>query len=305
MSSEATYQLSLLISIIMGLGLYLRSVRWLELKRSAIILVPLLSALLVPFCARLFFFIARINFILPTQGWAGLLDFRPEGMAYTGSIIGLGLAGYLSAKLSGEQYNKVLDAVTPGALLALLLSRFSEYYITSGQGKYIEKDILRFFPLAVENEWGEWYYAVFMLEAFFALIILIDAVKNRERSHGYLWQKALLFLFCSQILCESLRAETLRWGFVRVYQLFCAFGITWFYVKWSRCALNRGVSLSKLWTSLDRVFFELTSVVGTEFALDKWREVPHWLLYSLMTLGLSSLAFAGMRLLKRSKGMVL
>ena len=69
--------------------------------------------------------------------------------------------------------------------------------------------------------------------------------------------------------------------------------------------MNRGVSLSKLWPSLVLLFFVLASVVGIEFALDKWREVPHWLLYSLMTLGLSSLALAGMRLLKRSKGMVL
>ena len=305
MASLATYRLSLLVSIIMGLGLYLRSVRWHELKPSALFYVPVLSAVLVPIFSRLFYFIARINFLLPTQGWAGLLDFRPQGMAYTGSIIGLWLSGYLSAKLSGENYNKLLDAVTPGALLVLLLSRLSEYYVTSGQGNYIEKDIFRFFPLAVGNEWGEWYYAVFMLEAFFALMILIDAVKNRERSHGYLWQKALLFLFCSQILCESLRSETLRWGFVRVYQLFCAFGISFLYVKWSRRAVKRGISMSRLWPAFVLLIIVLVSVGGIEYGLDKWREVPHWLLYALMTLGLSSLAMTGMRLLKRSKGMVL
>lgn len=305
MASVATYRLSLLVSIIMGMGLYLRSVRWHELKPSALFFVPVLSAVLVPICARLFFFIARINYLLPTQGWAGLFDFRPQGMAYIGSIIGLVLAGYLSAKFSGEKYNKLMDAMAPGALLALLLSRLSEYYVTSGQGKYIEKDILRFFPVAVENEWGEWYYAVFMLEAFFAFIIIVDAVKNRERSHGYLWQKALLFLFCSQILCESLRSETLRWGFVRVYQLFCAFGVSWFYIKWSRRAVKRGVPMSKLWPSLVLLVIVLVSVGGIEYGLDKWREVPHWLLYSLMTLGLSLLAMTGMRLLKRSKGMVL
>ncbi|NLA54077.1 MAG: hypothetical protein GX858_06995, partial [Clostridiales bacterium] len=238
-------------------------------------------------------------------GWGGLLDFRPEGMAYTGVIVGLGLSGFLTAKITGENYNKLLDAITPGALLALLLSRLSEFYVTSGQGKYIEQDILRFFPLAVENEWGEWYYAVFMLEALFAFMILIDERKNRERSYGYLWQKALLFLFCSQILCESLRAETLRWGFVRVYQLFCAFGITWFYVKWSSRARKRGVSMSLIWPSLVLLVIVLFGLVGIEFALDKWREMPHWLLYAVMSLGLSFLAFAGMRLLKRSKGMVL
>ncbi len=305
MGSEATYQLSLLISIIMGLGLYFRSVRWLELKRWVVFLVPLIAVILVPVCSRLFYFIARFDYVLPMQGWAGLLDFRPEGMSYTGAIVGLWLTGNLSAKISGEHPNTLLDALTPGALLTLLLSRLAEYYVSAGQGKYIENKFLHFFPLAVKNEWGEWYYAIFMLEALFALLILFDALKNRERSRGYLWQKALLFLFCSQILCESLRAETLRWGFVRVYQLTCFLGIAWFYVKWSRRALKRGVSLSILMPSFVLLLVMLGSLVGIEFALDKWREMPHWVLYSLMTIGLYALAMNGMSLLKRSKGMVL
>lgn len=297
--------MGLIISIIMGLGLYFRTVHWLDLKRRSLFFFPILSLFLVPLCARLFYFLARFAYLLPTQGWAGIFNFSPEGLSYTGSILGLWLSGYLTAQISGEHYNKMLDAVTPAALLVLLLSRLSEYFVSFGQGKYIEQEFLHFFPLAVKNQWGEWYYAVFMLEAFFALLILFDAIKNRERSHGYRWQKALLFLFCSQILCESFRAETLKWGFVRVYQLFCALGIVWFYIKWSRRGVKRGLAFKSLLPYFGLLLFAVAVLPGIEYALDKWREMPHWVLYTLMVSVLISLADGGMRLLKKSKGMVM
>ena len=61
-------------------------------------------------------------------------------------------------------------------------ARVSEKYLDMlGTGKYTDSEFLCRFPFAVSNEWGEWYLAIFMLEALAALVIAgIFTVKKRE-----------------------------------------------------------------------------------------------------------------------------
>ena len=58
--------------------------------------------------------------------------------------------------------------MAPGAALALACSRLGEYSIGEGIGPDVSVPGLCFFPMAVVNEWGEWKYAVFLLEALAA-----------------------------------------------------------------------------------------------------------------------------------------
>ena len=243
MENEAAYAAGLIAASLMGAGYYANRAHAEGVRNRAIALGFLIALPLRLMLSRAFAFFAQLQYLLPTEGWMGLLDMRPQGLSYIGAIAGLLLGGYLSELVCKLPRHRLLDPISSGALITLALSRLAEIMVSTGQGSYVENASLHFFPLAVENEWGEWYFAVFMLEVFFALLILWET-QRVARPAGERWQRSLFLFFCSQMLCESLRAETIKWGFVRVHQLFCAIGAAALVITWAIKALRRGVPVS-------------------------------------------------------------
>ena len=303
MENEAAYAAGLIVASLMGAGYYASRAHAEGVKKRAIALGYLIALPLRLLLSRAFAFFAQVQFLLPTEGWMGLLDMRPQGLSYIGAIAGLLLGGYLSELVCKLPRHRLLDPLSSGALLSMALSRLAEILVSTGQGSYVENAMLRFFPLAVENEWGEWYYAVFMLEAFFALLILWET-QRAARPAGERWQRALFLFFCSQMLCESLRAETIKWGFVRVHQLFCAIGAAALVITWAVKALRRGVPLSVWLLPVVMLPFVSALLIGLEFALDRWQDTPRWSMYLVMAAALAAWAWAGTRLLQQEKSRV-
>lgn len=158
------YRLWLLLSLLAGAGFFLLvSGRRLPASKR---LAALLSAALISLAfARLFYFGARAGFLVPMYGWGHLFVLWPEGLAMAGAVIGLLLGGALAARLLRLNAHRLLDQLAPAGLVALALARLAEYTTDIGQGSFVESSPLQFFPLMVQNEYGEWYWAVFMLEA--------------------------------------------------------------------------------------------------------------------------------------------
>lgn len=242
-------------------------------KKARAILLPV-TIILMLYGARLFYFVVRIHFVLPMYGWADLPVLYPEGMALGGAVLGLLLAGWLTGKATKLPAHALLDVLAPAGMLTLALSRLGEYFVPIGQGGYVESAALQFFPLAVVNEYGEWYWAVFMLEALVAALIFVYLLRMKPKFLGERWQQGLLLLMLTQIFCESLRAEALKWGFVKVHQLAAAVGLAFM----MGFAMRRAKP-ERLWPYPLALFIDIGLMVGIEFALDKWQEMPHWALY--------------------------
>lgn len=246
----------------------------------------LLAVLLGFLLSRLFYFFARAGYLLPMYGWGFLFGFRLEGLAFGGAALGVLLAGWLSARALRVPVDTALDALLPAALLALAIARAGEYSVHIGEGPYVEAAMLQFFPLAIVNEWGEWYFAVFMLEALCALLVLAWTLARRDVPAGLLWRNALLYLLLTQVFCESLRAESLRWGFVRVHQLFSV--LTAFALLAGDLRRGGGKALPRVLSFLLGVGL----LIGIEFALDKWMDAPDWALYLVMLAALLGMGWA-------------
>ena len=303
MEHEAAYAAGLIVASLMGAGYYVNRAHTDGVRKRAIALGFLIALPLRLLLSRAFAFFAQVQYLLPTEGWLGLLDMRPHGLSYIGAIAGLMLGGYISEIVCKLPRHCLMDPLSSGTLLSLALSRLAEILVSTGQGGYVENASLRFFPLAVENQWGEWYFAVFMLEVLFALLILWDS--NRvARPAGERWQRALFLFFCSQMLCESLRAETIKWGFVRVHQLFCAIGAAALVITWAVKGLRRGVPLSVWLLPLLMLPVVSALLIGLEFALHRWQETPRWSMHLVMAAALAAWAWAGTRLLKKEKSRV-
>lgn len=283
MHPDTAYGLSLLAALLMGGGCLLFAWRRAGHGLGAALRALGLALLCSLVGARLFYFLARFDHLLPMYGWGRLLLPPPGEMAFGGAVLGLLLAGWLLARGGGRTVHHWLDMMTPAALVFLFIARLGEYFVAFGQGAYVAQPHFQFFPLAVSNQWGEWYWAVFMLEALFALLILL--LSRRPGREGALWQRALMLLLLGQILCDSLRADTLRWGFVKVHQLFSALGLAALLLYYLR-GLGRG----RLITA-GLYLLGIALIIGIEFALDKWLQMPNAVLYAVMCLVLFAMGW--------------
>ncbi len=172
--------------------------------------------------AKLLYFLFRFSYILKTGFGSYLLSLKADELSYYGGAAGVCVAVFLAARISGEKPADALNAfAAPGALLAAM-ARFAEFWLGAlGTGDYIEEALP--FPFAVAEVWNpdfpEYYLAIFMLEGVLYLRIAVFAWKNREDSLCFL--RTVFYLCLAQILCESMRAQSIRWLFVRYEQLLC------------------------------------------------------------------------------------
>ena len=245
-----------------------------------------LAALLLPLSAVLGYFGARTYYVLAYSvagghGMGRIHFFSPYPYEYAlcGAVLGVLLACVLSAAAARQRPARVLDAATLPMLLMLVLARVSEVFSDFGWGQVISREGLCFFPLAVKDAYGQWHGAVFFLEALCAAAVMIAAMR-RPAGDGLRFATALLWFALTQIVCESLRAETIRWGFVRVQQVQCAlFALLLLICHTRRAGIKAGALALRL-----LAFAACIGVVALmEFALDKWPSWPNAACYGVMS----------------------
>ncbi len=172
--------------------------------------------------AKLLYFLFRFSYILKTGFFSYLFSLNQNELSYYGGAAGICLAVVLAARRMKIKPVEALNAfATSGALLAALF-RFAEYWLGAlGTGDYLEQGLP--FPFAVSEVWNpdfpEYYMAIFMLEGIIYLRIVIFAFRNRKDKLCFL--RTVFYLCIAQIILESMRAQSIRWLFVRYEQLLC------------------------------------------------------------------------------------
>lgn len=159
---------------------------------------------------------------------------------------------------------------------------------------------LAFFPFALTNEWGESYPAIFMLSCLAALIVAIVGLTRKPGGRdGQLFLRTAFYLALPQIMCESLLAECMKWGFVRVQQLLCA--LTLLVILIVECRRAAGsLTFAKRWWPVGALLLCAAGLVGVEFALDK-SGLPAFVGYGAMVVLLALIAAAECGAARRAK----
>lgn len=289
---EQFYILSLVLSALVSSLFFLFQAHRAGFPRKTLWMTTVLMVLFGIFFSRLFYFVFRIQYLVPMYGWGRFFHFTIRGMAFGGALIGVLLAGLTSARATRQDAHRLLDISSLSAVLMLALARLSEFFTDIGQGDYVEFEGLHFFPVAVQNEYGEWYWAVFMLQAAAALLIFLYLKKRRGAFPGETWQIALVTVMLAQIIFESMRAESLKMGFVRVHQLAASLGLAVMAAAFLFRAKRAG--RAEKFLRLFPILFSLGMVllVSIEYSLDKWQEAPHAALYGAMALVLLAMGAA-------------
>lgn len=279
------YALCLVLSLCAALALLALQCRRMALKPGTASGLALLVLPLGLLGARAFYCLARLSFYAEI-GLSHALMLWQGGYALWGAVAGAVLGALLTARRTAQSPARLLDALSAPGALAIALCRLAEPLSGEGIGMYVESESLCFFPLAVQNVWGEWYYSVFLPEALAALIIMAVLLR-RMRPAG---ESAKLFfvLYCAgQVLLESLRRDNfLRWLFVRVSQLTCALVMAALMiaalVRLARAGRLHGRALRRMAACFAVYLVGVGCVVALEFAIDKSADLPVWAAYVLM-----------------------
>ena len=274
-------------------------------KENNTVLLSVLVLLLGTVCgalgAKLIFILFRINMFsfarLPE--WFTL---HVENVTYYGGVIGVCFGVFLAAKIARQAPGKVLNACAPmGAFLAAM-ARFAEAFLGyAGVGMYLDGEPP--FPLAVrftwDGEWFEYYLAVFVFEGIFSLVACVISLCHGKEKHRFL--RTLFYLCLPQVLCESLRMNSISWRFVRSEMLFCFLWcecvMVWYAIKADRKKFSS-------WIPALTGFLVAGVIVFLEFVKDGkitfgGQMVSHWIVYGVMALCLVGIAFAEHRGYKR------
>lgn len=296
------YGLSLAAALLAGFALLMVRGRKMGLQTTALLDFVLLAVPLALMGARVFYVACRLG-LYSEMGAGEAVRMWHGGYALWGAIAGGVLAAFLCRKKAGGML-RMMDAAAAPAALMIGLGRLAEVFNGEGIGMLVEQEGLCFFPLAIQNEWGEWYYAIFMLEALAAFIILW--VLLRQKAPEGKAAKTFFFLFCTcSLLIESLRRDQfLRWLFVRVNQLTAVLVLTgmlaFVLVKWIRHPQKRRFTKGKV--AAGWVGFALLAgiCIALEFAVDKAAWLPVWACYTLMAGFVAAMGVCAGKLLFKS-----
>ncbi len=245
--------------------------------------------------AKLVYYLAKIDFML-MNGWLrSLVDTSTGTFSYYGGVAGFCLGVVLAARITHEKPVALLDAFAPAGLLLAALARFGEGLL-DGVGirdmLYWEHPEQCFFPLAVTNEWGDWLYAIFMLEGLLTLGVLALCLTVLKKQR---FLRSLFYLCLIQVLCESLRDDSFSWLFVKVEQLLCMLAVAG--VLFVYCLKTPGVRYR--WVPF-LVCFPIAGVfVVLEFVFNGKLHMNHTLCYGIMIAGLAALGVIEFRTFRR------
>lgn len=218
-------------------------------------------------------------------GIAPLFAVQNGGLSFFGALLGFLLAIYLTARLTRQRFARLFDWAALPIAAWMVFARLAEHLGGEGYGADMTSTGLHFFPLTVQNGYGEYNLSVFVLEALAALIMacLLYRREKKPRMEGSLGLSLLAMTGASQLFLESLRRDAyLRLeanGFIRVSQLLALFVLIGAAIALTRRAIK--LHQPRRLIIIDWIMLILTSaaVIAAEFY--EKLPLPEWLLYGL------------------------
>ena len=141
--------------------------------------------------ARLFFCLARFDFVFVENGILFALSTWEGGFLMWGALAGAALGAFIASRRHRTNYADTLDGMAVPAMASVAVLRLFEYFTTEGRGLELHAgSFFCRFPFCIPDEFGDWQLAVFFWEAIAALGILAIL----WRRNGAKGDKALLML---------------------------------------------------------------------------------------------------------------
>ena len=266
---------------------------------------------------HLMYYLTSISQMLDASADYGaffLLSPASGGFLFFGVFFGIALAALAAGKITHIKPARILDAACPALFLLIAICRFSEPLdfvggMGQGWGLQIESESLCFFPLAFmpNAEYEEWYYSIFLLEGFYALLMcILTSLDKKNRPDGQLLLLCIILYCASQVLFETLRRDAVvKWLFVRVSQLMSVISLALVLLYGT---IKNGSQSKKKYTLFWTAFILLTGLcIAIEFTVDKPIPIgdelffmPYWLTYGIIGLSAAGMGAISWNAAKRT-----
>ena len=287
MSMNQAYCIVMAITVLLGMAWLLIRLQRRGMKITPAVFGFFFALILGWALAKLFYVALLFHRVWPRFGWDAFGRFKGAEFSFFGGCAGVLLGMALGAKTAKVPVKPFLDAFAPCGAFMIAGARYAERYLgLLGVGSLTDVPAFCRFPFAISNEWQEWFTAVFMLEALFALVIAaVFALRKKEGwIPGLCLERTAFYLCLTQILCENLRSQGLKWGFVRVEQLLCAVTLAGLLLYSCLQTGERGF-WKRFWPLLGSLGC-IGAIVGIEFAIDR-TDISPYFWYAVMILVLA------------------
>lgn len=238
--------------------------------------------------SRLVYVLANCTYYLTTLSNPVLaLRFWDGGYSVSGAMLGLWLGAVVAAKWAHTDTADMLDAISYGMPLGLVIERLSESGTGMGMGRAISYDWLTF--LGIDDGMGDLVHPVYRYEAVAAAVLFAVLTVMLLRRRDRLPKGDLTLVFMSlygatQALLESLRNDGhMVVHFVRIQQcLFLIFALVAFGIYLHRCVGKGCMKKSQQLLCWLMAIVCVGVCAVMEFRVD--RGTLKWLYYTVMLL---------------------
>ncbi len=161
------------------------------------------------------------------------------GYMLYGAIGGAAATVYVWCIAAKKKYiaMSLLDAAAPGAALGICIGRFGSAFYEECYGLFIENPELHKLPFSVYiGSLDSWCMAVFLYESIACLLIMAAVLLTErmyDKKRGAAWFHFIVLYAGTRAFLESLRADSVYYGFVRVSQVVSALIIVILFVKYA------------------------------------------------------------------------
>lgn len=225
--------------------------------------------------ARLLYCICIIEFLILENDIGFVYRLWNGGYLMYGAIFGCAVGLWAYSRVSKRPFSSLANAAAPACAAMIAVARAGECMTGAGVGWAVENESLQFFPIAVMNEWGDWRYAVFVLEALVAAGLCAYLIWLQRKGRRTVTPFLIVYA-AAQLLLESLRKDdVMSFGFVKASMLFSALTLTGIVIYW---LIKR---VKGAWLSLAELALGCGAVIALEFALDK-STMPNEYVYLMM-----------------------
>ena len=251
-----------------------------------------LGSLLALLCAKAVYLLHDLGANLFEGYFEEVFTLEPGTLSFAAGCAGFTAGTVVGAKLCGIRPGKALDLFAAPGCVFLCLARIAEGGMDAvGLGNEVEAEWLKFFPMTMQNSWGDAYLSVFVLEALTALVCLVPALRgpvSGERE-GRVFERTAVCLLGAQICWEMLLQypyiRTFITSFVSLDQVVCAILLM--------VLIVRGCTKSKRWGTVPAAVLLLGLSAFFQFFRDNklefiFEEGWEWALEHAQTISLAS-----------------
>ena len=147
------------------------------------------------------------------------------GLAIYGAIIGGGLAVYFMCRYKKVRWQKLLDAVAPGVMIAQAIGRWGNFMNGEAHGTVVaENSPLAFLRMGLyEGGKFAYYHPTFLYESLWNLVgfILIQSFYKKKKFDGQILLEYVAWYGFGRMFIEGMRTDSLYLGHtgIRISQL--------------------------------------------------------------------------------------